>query len=403
MSSNLNLPPQIRGSAKANLEIRVDLLKTTIENENRVKPKFIRIKWWGQSEEDALTFSLSGPSGGFVTNYSIVSPKDRFKLYLKDAKRIYMEAIGASGQTLGFAVVDRLERIVDYGGITSDDLEVYNEKHEVIAVLRCMAMYEEICDGGDELSISKSRKMNTNTGRRVVTFQDIPRRLSSEEGDEDPDYDDVISEILAQNEMNEKQVTEILERSKNRSASENLMSKNVPAAKIIPPKTATAVLTATEIKMPLRQNELPSWNLSTDRLKFMSQVTSMSIKVRQIELRPKVITHLPTYNSSQPRRQKPSFLVKYTLPHDNEETTICASKAKDIKTKTVIENNLQFGSKTEHPLRFTTPVLDTWWVSTIKIQLFVRYLGQRVPLNIGEASLGLKHLLMNSKYRYTVG
>ena len=210
MSSNLNLPPQIRGSAKANLEIRVDLLKTTIENENRVKPKFIRIKWWGQSEEDALTFSLSGPSGGFVTNYSIVSPKDRFKLYLKDAKRIYMEAIGASGQTLGFAVVDRLERIVDYGGITSDDLEVYNEKHEVIAVLRCMAMYEEICDGGDELSISKYRK-NSNTGRRVVTFQDIPRRLSSEEGDEDPDYDDVISEILALNEMNEKQVTEILE------------------------------------------------------------------------------------------------------------------------------------------------------------------------------------------------
>ena len=166
MSTNLNLPPQIRGSTKANLEIRVDLLKTTIENENRVvKPKFIRIKWWGQSEEDALTFSLSGPSGGFVTNYSIVSPKDRFKLYLKDAKRIYMEAIGASGQTLGFAVVDRLERIIDYGGITSDDLEVYNEKHEIIAILRCMAMYEEICDAGrddDELSsISKSPRKNT--------------------------------------------------------------------------------------------------------------------------------------------------------------------------------------------------------------------------------------------------
>ena len=100
-----------------------------------------------------------------------MSPKDRFKLYLKDAKRIYMEAIGASGQTLGFAVVDRLERIVDYGGITSDDLEVYNEKHEVIAVLRCMAMYEEICDGDDELlSISKSPH---NISRRIfLTFQD---------------------------------------------------------------------------------------------------------------------------------------------------------------------------------------------------------------------------------------
>ena len=240
MSTNLNLPPQCHGSAKANLEIRVDLLKTTIENENRVKPKFIRIKWWGQSEEDALTFSLSGPSGGFVTNYSVVTHSDRFKLYLKDAKRIYMEAIGASGQTLGFAVVDRLERIVDYGGITSDDLEVYNEKHEVIAVLRCMAMYEEICDDDDELlSISKSpHKNTTSTGRRVVTFQDIPRRLSNDEDDEDPDYDDVISEILAQNEMNEKQVTEILERSKNRSSSsaeKDLMSKNVPAPKIIQP------------------------------------------------------------------------------------------------------------------------------------------------------------------------
>ena len=101
-------------------------------------------------------------------------------------------------------------------------------------------MYEEICDGNDELlSISKSpHKITTSTGRRVVTFQDIPRRLSNDEDDEDPDYDDVISEILAQNEMNEKQVTEILERSKNRSSSsaeKDLMSKNVPAPKIIQP------------------------------------------------------------------------------------------------------------------------------------------------------------------------
>ena len=47
--SNLTLPPRIIGSPKANLEIRIDLLKTTVENESRVKPKFIRIQWWGQS------------------------------------------------------------------------------------------------------------------------------------------------------------------------------------------------------------------------------------------------------------------------------------------------------------------------------------------------------------------
>ena len=47
--SNLTLPPRIIGSPKANLDIRIDLLKTTVENESRVKPKFIRIQWWGQS------------------------------------------------------------------------------------------------------------------------------------------------------------------------------------------------------------------------------------------------------------------------------------------------------------------------------------------------------------------
>ena len=135
-----------------------------------------------------------------VTNYPVVSQRDRFRDYLQDAKRIFMETIAANGQTLGFAVIDRLERIVDFGGITLDDLEVFNEKHEVIAVLRCMFMYEEI-KTIDNVPDRKSAK-----GR--VTFKEIPRHVSEEE--EDPDYDEVISQIISQNEVNEKQVQQVL-------------------------------------------------------------------------------------------------------------------------------------------------------------------------------------------------
>ena len=125
--ANLSLPPRISGSPKGNLEVRIDLLRTTIENEKRVKPKFVRIKWWGQGEDEAVIVPLSGPNASLVTNFKIVSQKERFRDYLKDANRIFMETIAANGQTLGFAVIDRLERIVDFGGITLDDLEVFNQ------------------------------------------------------------------------------------------------------------------------------------------------------------------------------------------------------------------------------------------------------------------------------------
>ena len=46
----------------------------------------------------------------------------------------------------GFAVIERLERIVTFGGISADDVEVFNKQGQVIAVLRCIFMFEEIID-----------------------------------------------------------------------------------------------------------------------------------------------------------------------------------------------------------------------------------------------------------------
>ena len=387
--ANLSLPPRISGSPKGNLEVRIDLLRTTIENEKRVKPKFVRIKWWGQSEDEAVIVPLSGPNASLVTNYKIVSQKERFRDYLKDANRIFMETVAANGQTLGFAVIDRLERIVDFGGITLDDLEVFNQDHEIVAVLRCIFIYDETKSHGK------------------VTFQDIPHHVTiSSDDEEDPDYDEVVSEMLSQNENNEKQVRDILERSRKKVMS-NLPEKLPPQVsnsangvqKSLYNQKSLSETAKPELELPQRQKDLPTWNLSTDRLKFMSQVDNMSIKVRKIELHPKVVAQLPTFNSSQPRRQKPSFILKYSLPHEKDDVTVCASKTKDLKSKRhLMDHTLQFDSMTDHPLRFTTGLLDSWWVSSVKMSLFVRYLGQRLPLNLGEASLGLKHLLMNSKY-----
>ena len=146
-----------------------------------------------------------------------------------------------------------------------------------------------------------------------------------------------------------------MERSKNKFS--EVPTKKLPksqpttcsnTAKTIPKKSVYhfSEKDTNEVELPQRKNELPTWNLSTERLKFMSQVNTMTIKIRRIDLLPKVVSQLPTYNSSQPRRQKPSFIVKYSLPHEKDDVTVCASKANAIKSKTVLEQILHFDSLT---------------------------------------------------------
>ena len=326
------LPPKIRvQEPRGVLEIRVDQLQN-FSNENLPKIKYVNFQWWGLDERDIFPIGT-----GRTAEYTIVSSKERFHDYLRDAGRLYVEAIGAEGNTLGFAVIERLEQIVQHGGISTEEAEVFNKDGKIIGHLRCLFMFEE-----------------TNMKRKKVTFLGT----NVEEEDLEPDYDEVASEIC--HEINPKEdVTE---------------EHNV-------------------------KKSLPTWNLSTERLKFISRVKSLTINVRQITFNPAVMQHLDTFNVPKASRTKPSFLLKYQLPNETNPITFCASKqSKTIGGCRKVSNDLNFEGQSEHLVRFNTNVLDSYWISKLNFQLFIRHLGQRIPLVIGEANIGLKHLLINSKY-----
>ena len=346
------LPPRLKGSTKATLDVRIDLLKTVNDSKFHEKPKFVKLQWWGQTRDEA--FQLPLKSGTEVT-FDIVTKIDRFKDYLRDAGRLYLETLDHSGKTLGFAVIERLERLVDFGGITADDVEVFNQQGQIIEFLRCIFMFEEVIE--DEKEAKK------------VTFASL-----------DHDYDEVVSRMTQVEDTDEDTLKQMMQKSVERmKLSEREFIESEKKEVIDEPK-----------------KKLPSWNLSTERLKFISRVNGVSIKVRKITLNPAAVPHISTFNTPKPPKTKPSYFIKYLLPFEDDPVTLVASKQAKINAK---ENNvLSFDGNSRHSLRFKTNVLDAWWVSSINLNLFSRHLAQRQPFHIGYANLGLKYLLINSKY-----
>ena len=86
--------------------------------------------------------------------------------------------------------------------------------------------------------------------------------------------------------------------------------------------------------------------------------------------------HVSTFSAKFPRKNTPNFCVKYMLPNEADSVTFCASKQQSTlpqsKVKKSISNVLTFDSAAEHSLRFTTQVLDSWWISSVNLSLFSR-------------------------------
>ena len=133
------------------------------------------MSWWGQPRDDAVKLPLSNISSGMGMTYHIVSRTDRFKDYLRDAQRLYLEVLNQAEQTIGFAVIERLERIVDFGGITADDVEVFNKQGEVIAFLRCIFMFEEIND--DEATDQTAAAASAVSAHQLTSMMSCGTRL----------------------------------------------------------------------------------------------------------------------------------------------------------------------------------------------------------------------------------
>jgi len=85
-----------------------------------------------------------------------------------------------------------------------------------------------------------------------------------------------------------------------------------------------------------------------------------------------------------------SFFVKFKFPDETSETSLCSRKLKD--------NFVDFNEKKLYPILFNSQLLEDWWNYKLEFKVYSRELNQRIPLLLGESSIGLKHLLLFDKY-----
>ena len=192
-----------------------------------------------------------------------------------------------------------------------------------------------------------------------------------------------------------------------------------------------------------RAYPLPSWNLSTERLKYIAQISHLVVSINNVVFKPEIYPRLtqiwsrssclktrdlPKYtsksistlqsnvtnaNSLRPKRLPkrtihskptssitPTFFVTYSIPPERQDTNLCSKRGTSLEKKKTHEpsNELIFNGTSRHPIRFNNQILDAWWMCNIEFKVHCRSLNQRIPTFIGYATLKLKHLLMNEKY-----
>ena len=136
---------------------------------------------------------------------------------------------------------------------------------------------------------------------------------------------------------------------------------------------------------------IPSWNLPVDRMRVLACVSKIEVNITSVQITPVVMEKINKDLKSKPRDSTAlSFFVKFKLPGDNEETSLCTRKTKG--------NLAEFHEKRTIPITFTSDTLEEWWNYKTDFKIYSRHLGQRIPLLIGEASLGMKYILLHDRY-----
>jgi hypothetical protein len=154
---------------------------------------------------------------------------------------------------------------------------------------------------------------------------------------------------------------------------------------------------------------LPQWNLSTTRLRFISSVTELTVCVRYVKLTKSAMEQIGIGSAMSKKvvlrsgrkqqgglpsaRDPVSLFVSYTVPPTAEKIQFCARKVASAAAK----SDIVFNQRSTHATLFKPELLDLWWTSEIEFKIHSRPLNQRVPTFIGEASLGMKHLLMDAE------
>ena len=189
-----------------------------------------------------------------------------------------------------------------------------------------------------------------------------------------------------------------------RASKENVKSRsrdNVPPARNLPNEPTilrSRDNISTRPKEPVRSGSrdlVPSWNLPVDRMKQLAKVSRLTLHIFTVQLNSTVMDKLLKKDNkklpTKPREKEPvSFFVRYKFPAEGDETSLCSRKLKG--------NFVDFNEKKSYEINFTSQTLEEWWNYRMEMKVFSRHLNQRQPLLLGEATLGLKHLLIQDRF-----
>lgn len=426
MSSSVSkfpaLPPEIQGVAQgqARIEIRrIHLLRLKGE------PLRVDICWWGQRDCDSVPVSKNGV-GKRAVIYDVVTNHERFVQYLNDAKKLFLKVVAAN-KAVGFACVDKLARILD--GISEESAIVDEEGNHVGEIVYALEYASEVAN--PKVTISSKKRVPQSASslpstpvkhasphiKPATSMDDIQRPPSAKTVSFKADADIAeIRSVLAHS----KERLELFSRRPNRpqqrpplpTAPYNHGENRIPAPASTsihsddstPNSSSHAIGTTTHAR---GGGLLPSWNLNTARLRFISSVSELVVNVERVRLTKAAIDHISSTRhkkitlSSRGNRSggnsAVSLFVSYTIPPGDEKVQFCARKGARRIGTTADKNDVVFDQRSSHPTVFKPELMDTWWTSDIVFKIHSRTLGQRVPTLIGEARLGMKLLLMGAE------
>jgi hypothetical protein len=443
------LPPKLSGQVRGEVTIQITHFSSP-DWDQTPDSELVRVLWWGQDHPEEIRIPKSLDST--IIKYDVVTAEKHFRNYLKDAEKLFFEIV-CNDERVGFAVVDDLVGIVDLGGLTRT-LEVFDNEGEIRGEIDVQLEYQNLESDIDDnrgkhhvdershksapayrpptkrgsvssrttsnLSVSSRekgrarslpttplkqkkphpRQRSMSRERPRVTFSDsdaapntfetIPKEPSiSKERD--------LKRVLLRSRARLEATSDLRSKAGMTSSDDNKENQREVVAESVTPKQAKA------------NGLLPSWNLSTSRLRFISTVTQLLVNVHFVSInskvlkslqedakRPKLVLHsrgngtFKSLNGTGSSNNPISYFVSFTIPPSTMSTNFCSRKITD-------STDIIFNQKHVQTLAFKPELLDSWWTTDLEIKFLTRSMKQRVPTLVGSASIGLKYLLTDSR------
>ena len=413
------LPPGVQGDSRGQVRIeirRIRLIKS--------EPHRVDICWWGQGHCDSVPVSKSGVGKRAVT-YDVVTNKERFVQYLIDAKKLFLKVV-AVNKDVGFASVDQLKRIFD--GISEESQIVDEEGNRVGEIIYALEYADEIAN--PKVTMSSKKRVPPSASslpstrvkhaaepqiKPATSMDDVQRPPSAKTVSfkADADLRSVLAHSKERLELFSKGPRQPRQRPPLATVPSDHGANRVPApastlnlSENLPSNSSSS--DAAPTAKPRGGGLLPSWNLNTARLRFISSVSELVVNVAKLRLTKAAIDHMSSTRHKKltltsrggrggSNAAAVSLFVSYAVPPSEEKVQFCARKVASRIGTTAGKSDIVFDQRSSHPTVFKPDLLDTWWTSDIVFKIHSRTLSQRVPSLIGEARLGMKLLLMDAE------